>query len=167
MHDAALFRLRIVISLAYDNGHLFLLSQPGTEQEDCSPIPETLSIQLANTTNLFRYRVVFIREERHDEQWQFSKLQPTLLSPHVVLVKLDCTGNVGSNAGIFCLGPSDPWDVAGSADLAQAIYWIPQTIYDSALPTTSNVLRAQVSHCPLWAFSTPYYDVHFLVHCLL
>ncbi len=59
VHDAALFRLRIIISLAYDSGHLLLLSQPDTEQENRMPIQETLPIQLANT-NLFRYRVLFI-----------------------------------------------------------------------------------------------------------
>ncbi len=67
VHDATLFHLRIVISLAYDNGRLLLLSQPKTEQENRTPIQETLPIQLANT-NLFPYRVVFILEERHDDE---------------------------------------------------------------------------------------------------
>ncbi len=44
VHDAALFRLRVIISLTYDNGHLFHLSQPETEQEDRTPIQETLPI---------------------------------------------------------------------------------------------------------------------------
>ncbi len=166
IHDAALFRLRVVISLAYDTGRLILFSQPESEQEDRMSVQETLHIQLANT-DLFHYHVVFICDECHDDQWQFLRLQPTLLSPCVALVELKCTGNTSLDAGIFCLGPSDPWDTAGSANSAQVVYWIPWAIYDSALPAAHGVFHAQASHCPLWAFSTPFYNVHFLVHCLL
>ncbi len=76
-------------------------------------------------------------------------------------------GTIGLNAGIFCLGPFDPWDIAGSANSAQVVYWIPQIVYDSAFPNATGVLHAQASHCLHWAFSTPHYNVHFLVHCLL
>ncbi len=127
---------------------------------------ETLTIQLVNT-DAFRYHVLFLHDERHDNQWQFLRLQPTLLSPRVALVELECTGDAGLDAGIFCLDPSDPWDSISSANTVQVVYWIPRAIYDSALPATRGALRAQASHCPLWAFSMPYYNVHFLVHCLL
>ncbi len=130
------------------------------------PVHETLTIQLANT-DLFHYCMVFIRDECHDDQWQFSRLQPTLLSPRVALVELEHSGDAGLDAGIFCLGPSDPWDSVSSANTAQVVYWIPQAIYDSALPAARGAFRAQASHCPLWAFSMPHYNVYFLVHCLL
>ncbi|MCP4597916.1 hypothetical protein, partial [Neptuniibacter sp.] len=166
VHDTALFHLCVAISLAYNTGHLFLLTQPESEQEDCTPVHETLTIQLANT-DLFRYHVVFIRDERHDDQWQFARLQPTLLSPRVALVELERTGDAGLDAGIFCLGPSDLWDSVGSANIEQVVYWIPRAVYDSALPAACGALRTQASHCPLWAFSMPFYNIYFLVHCLL
>ncbi len=141
VHDAALFHLRIIISLAYDSGRLSLLSQPESEQENHMLVQETLTIQLANT-DLFRYRVVFIRDECHDDQWQLSKLQPTLLSPRVALVELERTGNTSLDAGIFCQGPADPWDSVSSTSSAQVIYWIPRAVYDSALPAAHSALRA-------------------------
>ncbi len=61
VHDTALFRLRVTISVIYDNGRLHLLSEPEPEREDRSPVHEFLMIQLANT-DAFRYRVLFLRD---------------------------------------------------------------------------------------------------------
>ncbi len=166
VHDAALFHLRITISVIYDNGRLHLLSELEPEREDRSPVHESLTIQLANN-DTFRYRVLFLRDECHDDQWQFARLQPTLLSPCIALVELECDLDAGLDSSIMCLGPSDPWDLAASASVTQAVYWIPRAIYECALPAARSAFRAQVSHCPLWAFSTQFYHVHFLVHCLL
>ncbi len=152
VHDAALFHLRVAISVAYDDGRLHLLLEPDSEHEDRTPVHETLTIQLANT-DTFRYHMLFLRDERHDDQWQFTKLQPMLVSPCVALVELECIWDAGLDSGIICLGPSDLWDSAASTNGAQSIYWIPRAVYESTPPISHNVLCAQVSHCPLWAFS--------------
>ncbi len=123
-------------------------------------------IQLANT-DLFRYCVVFVCDERHDDQWQFARLQPTLHSPSIALVELERDWDAGLNSGIYCLGPSDLCDFAASANAVQVVYWIPRAVYDSTLPGAHGALHAQASHCPLWVFSTTFYNICFLVHCLL
>ncbi len=127
---------------------------------------ESLMIQLANN-NAFQYHVLFLRDERHDDQWQFARLQPTLLSPCIALIELEHDLDAGLDSGIMCLGPSDLWDTAASASVAQVVYWIPCAIYESALPAARNAFRAQVSHCLLWAFSMKFSRVRSLVHCLL
>ncbi len=127
---------------------------------------ESLMIQLANN-DTFRYRVLFLRDERHDDQWQFARLQPTLLSPCIALVELERDLDAGLDSGIMCLGPSDLWDLAASASVAQAVYWIPRAVYESALPAAQSAFCTQVSHCLLWAFSMQFYHIRFLVHCLL
>ncbi len=70
VHDAASFHLRVVISVSYDNGHLTLLSEPFPDNESRLPVDEILTIQLA-TASTFRYHILVIREENHDDQWQF------------------------------------------------------------------------------------------------
>ncbi len=104
---------------------------------------------------------MILHEEDHDGQWRFARLQPTLLSPSVSLTELEHHLNSGSNAGIYCLGPSDPWDLAASANSDPAIYWLPQIVYENASPAARNLSRAQVSNCPTWSFSTPTYSVRF------
>ncbi len=74
--------------------------------------------------------------------------------------------DAGSTSGIFCLGPSDPWDRTASANLDPVVYWLHASIFENA-PSHAHMLRTQVSGCPLWAFGTPTYVVHYLVHCLL
>ncbi len=127
---------------------------------------KSLMTQLGNN-DAFQYCVLFLRDECHDDQWQFVRLQPTLLSPCIALVELERNLDAGLDSGIFCLGPSNPWGTAASANVMQVVYWIPRAIYESALPAARNVLCAQVSHCLLWAFSMQFYHVRFLVHCLL
>ncbi len=166
VHDTASFRFRVVISVSYDNGHLTLLSEPLPDNESHLPVKEILTIQLA-TASTFRYCVLVIREENHDDQWQFVRLQPTLLSPSIILTELECNLDAGPSSGIYCLGPSDPWDMVGSDNADPVVYWLPASIYESALSDAREILRAQVSSCPPWAFSAPTYTVRYLVHCLL
>ncbi len=108
-----------------------------------------------------------MREERLEDHWQFARLQPTMLSPSVMLTQLERNLNNGLNSGIYCLGPSDPWDIAVSANTDPAIYWLPAIIYESASSGAREMLHAQVSNCPLWAFSMPIHPVRYLVHDLL
>ncbi len=53
-HDAASFRLRVVISISYDAGHLTLLSELLSEDETHTPVVETLTVPLA-IAGTFRY----------------------------------------------------------------------------------------------------------------
>ncbi len=53
-----------------------------------------------------------MRDEHHDDQWQFARLQLTLLSPTIALVELEHNLDAGLDSGIFCLGLSDPWNFA-------------------------------------------------------
>ncbi|MCP4597149.1 MAG: hypothetical protein GY843_11775 [Neptuniibacter sp.] len=71
--------------------------------------------------------------------------------------------------GVFCQGPADPWNHAdGGASLSShAIYWIPCAVYTRVSLSAHQKLRAQVSACPYWAFSTSKYTVRFLVHQLI
>ncbi len=166
VHDATAFRLRVVISVRYDNSRLSLLSEPLPDNENHSPVDEVLTVQLA-TTSTFRYHVLVLHEESHDDQWQFVRLQPTLLSPGVILIKLEHNMDAVSSPGIYCLGPSDPWDMVASANTDPAVYWLPTAVYESASSDAREMIRAQVSNCLPWAFVTPTHTVRYLVHNLL
>ncbi len=91
----------------------------------------------------------------------------TLLSPTIILTKLECCLDDGLNSGIYCQGPSDPWDPIASANTDSAVYWLPISVFESAPAEARENLRAQVSTCPLWTFSTSTYIVRYVVHCLM
>ncbi len=89
----------------------------------------------------------------------------TAVSPVVLLTPLEFI----IFEGVFCRGPADPWnpaeDVASFS--SHAIYWVPCAVYTRVSPSAHKKLRAQVSACPYWAFSTSNYTVRFLVHQLI
>ncbi len=165
-HDAASFRLRVAISIQYKNGSLTLLSAPPLDNTNGSLVEETLTIRLA-TAHLFRYRVLVLRDESHDDQWRFARLQPTMLSPSVILTQLESNLDAEIRPGIFCLGPADPWSAAASANVDPVVYWLPAVIFENASSAAHNLLHAQVSNSPIWASSTSTYTVRYLVHDLL
>ncbi len=131
-HDAASFRLRVVISIRYENGHLTFLSAPPPDNGSGLPVEETLNIRLASAST-FRYRVLVFREENHDDQWQFACLQPTMLSPSITLTELECDLDADLHPGIFCLGPADPWNTVAGANTDPAVFWLPAVVYENAL----------------------------------
>ncbi len=92
-------------------------------------------------------------------------MQVTALSSVVTLTALEVIFDVG----MFCEGPADPWNfVDGVATtLPHAIYWILCAVYTRVSPSAHKKLRAQVSACPYWAFSTSKYTICFLVHQLI
>ncbi len=92
-------------------------------------------------------------------------MQLTALSPVVPLTALQFV----PDKGVFCRGPIDLWNYASSAvsSSLHAIYWIPCTVYNCGSPLACQTLRAQVTTCPPWAFSTLKYAVRFLVYQLI
>ncbi len=58
--DCSEFRLHVVISVAYTNNQLHVLSEPESTG-DC-PVPENLAVQLASGSQ-YRFHVLFLREE--------------------------------------------------------------------------------------------------------
>ncbi len=93
-------------------------------------------------------------------------MQLTTLSPVVSLTVLEFI----ADEGVFCQGPADPWNSAENVVLfpPHAIYWIPCAVYNRvSFPVHCQTLRAQVSICPYWAFSTLKYTVCFLMHQLI
>ncbi len=165
-HDAASFHLRVIISIGYKNGCLTFLSAPPPNNENGLPVEETLTIRLA-TARTFRYRVLVFREENHDDQWQFARLQPTMLSPSITFTELERNLDADLHPSIFCLGPADLWNTVASANADPVIYWLPAVVYENASSDAHKMLRAQVSNCPSWAFTTSTYPVRYLVHDLL
>ncbi len=108
-------------------------------------------------------------KECHEDEWHFTKLQPTITSPTVTLAELDSIMDAGLDSGMFCSGPTDPWSATNNVGMATShvTYWIPRAVLESASSTARQMLRAQVSNCPIWAFSMPQHRVCFLVHLLL
>ncbi len=90
-----------------------------------------------------------------------------LTSTDIALAELECNLDAGLSSGIYCLGPSDPWDMVGSVNADPVVYWLPASVFESAPCDARETLRAQVSSCPPWAFDALTYTVHYLVHCLL
>ncbi len=133
VQDTASFRLQVAISIAYADGQLHVLIEPDFEHRNDTPVHETLTIQLV-IANAFRYCMLFLCDERHDDEWQFTRLQLTLVSPTVALVELEHVWDAGLDSGIFCLGPSDLWDSVASANAMQAVYWIPVLCMKVLLP---------------------------------
>ncbi len=95
----------MAISIAYTDGLLHLLTEPNSVNG--TPVHETLTIRLVSADS-YQYRVLFLCEERHDDEWRFAKLQPMLISPSVTLVELDSILDAGLDSGMFCSGPSNP-----------------------------------------------------------
>ncbi len=133
-HDCAGFWLRVVISIAYADGHLHLLSKP--DSTGGNPQHETLAVQLASG-DPYRYHVVFLREERHEDEWHYMRLQPMIVSPTVTLTELDSIMDAGLDSGMFCTGPADPWSTTQNVASAthHATYWLPCAVYESISPS--------------------------------
>ncbi len=164
IHNSASFRLRIVMTVRYDAGQLIFLSEPNDASQ--SPVVETLDIPLIST-GAFQYRVLVLRDDFRNNCWEFTRLQFTLLSPTIILTEFECRLDDGLDSGIFCQGPSDPWDPIASANTDPVIYWLPISVFESAPFEARQSLRAQVSTCPLWTFSMPTHVVRYVVHCLV
>ncbi len=93
------------------------------------------------------------------------RMKLTSVSPVVLLTPLEFI----ISEGVFCQGPADPWKPAED-DISfpsHAIYWVPCAVYTRVSLSARKKLRAQVSVCPCWAFSTSKYTVTFLVHQLI
>ncbi len=92
-----------------------------------------------------------------------------ILLPTVTLTEIESVTDAGIISGMFCSGPIDPWSIVENVASAtqHAIYWILHAVYVSISPSAHQMLRAQVSTCPFWAFSTQQYRIHFLVHQLI
>ncbi len=111
--------------------------------------------------------MLVLRDDRHEEHWQFTRLQLTMLSSSIALTELEQNLDDGLNPGIYCLGPSDPWDTVARANANPVVYWLPLCIFENAPIDARENLRTQVSTCPLWTFSTQIHTVWYVVHCLL
>ncbi len=61
-----------------------------------------------------------------------------------------------TNASYFCVGPVNPWSTVENVASAtqHAIYWLLCAVYESIPNSAHQTLHAQVSTCPVWAFST-------------
>ncbi len=116
------------------NGQFHLLSE--LDSTNGNPVNETLAIQLVSA-DLYQYRVLFLHEERHENEWRFARLQPTVVSPTVTLTELNSIVDAGLDAS------------------SHATYWIPCIALKSALSTARRMLHMQVSNCLTLAFSTP------------
>ncbi|MCP4595702.1 MAG: hypothetical protein GY843_04380 [Neptuniibacter sp.] len=125
---------------------------------------QTMNINFASL-GMYQYRMMFLREKRIQERWRIDRMQLTALSPIVTLVAIE----IIYGKGAYCQGPNDPWNyVEGVMMMPHAIYWIPSAVYCQVpLFACREPLRAQVSTCPYWAYSTPKYRVRFLVHQLI
>ncbi|MCP4602330.1 MAG: hypothetical protein GY847_17740, partial [Proteobacteria bacterium] len=88
VHNSASFRLRVVVSVLYDSGRLTFLSEPPSADENRSPVIETLTILLVSA-GAFPYRVMIMCEECLEDHWQFTRLQPTMLSLSVTLTQFE------------------------------------------------------------------------------
>ncbi len=155
-------RLHVVISVAYANRQLHVLSEPESTGEYL--VFENLAVQLTSG-HLHRYHVLFLREKHHGENWRFLCLQPMTLSPTVMLTVIESV----TDTGMFCSGPTDPWSTVENVASAtlHAIYWIPRAVYASVSSSIHQMLHVQVSTCPFWAFSTQQHRICFLVHQLI
>ncbi len=148
-----MYRLHVAIALTYIEGQLTYLSEPNAPHKE--PIKEMMTIDLPNG-DLYHYRAMFFREHCSQEIWRPIRMQLTAVSPVVLLSMLEFV----PDKGVFCQGPSDPWNYANrvASLLPHAIYWIPCTIYNCVSPSACHTLRAQASTCPPWAFSTLKYN---------
>ncbi len=156
------YRLHVAVALTYFEGQMTYLSEPTVPNG--KPVKETMTIELP-TESAYRYRTMFFREHFSQGVRHSARMQLAIVSPVVVLITLKFV----ADEGIFCEGPADPWnhaDGVGSLPL-HVIYWIPCAVYTRVSPSAHRKLHAQASACPHWAFSTPRYLVHFLVHQLI
>ncbi len=157
------FNLHAVVVQTYTNGQLTYLSEP--ETPGGNPIFNMMVIHFTSL-ELYRYHVMFSREECSCGRWRIERMTLTALSLIVTLTALE----IIPDDGLFCSGPADPWNhVDGvTATLPYATYWMPCAVYQRiTLPTNCLMLRAQVSPCLYWAYSTSRYRVRFLVHQLV
>ncbi len=136
------------------NNQLHFLSEPTIVNTE--PTEEMLTFSLAPGNN-YCYRVAFVRQDRLQEAWVVADLQLTLLSPPAVICIEEET-----NTRLFCKGSEDPWDSVPQSKTS--IYWVPHALLESITNySRMPMLRARVSHCPTWAFSTRQYHVRFLI----
>ncbi len=156
-----MYRLRVTIAISYVEGQLTYLSEPDAPYEE--PIKETMTVNLPSG-NLYHYRSMFFREHCFQEVWRLTRIQLTSVSPVVPLTVLEFV----PAKGVFCQGPTDPRRYAnGMGSLSSpAIYWIPIPVYNCVSPSAVESLRALVTTCLPWAFSTLKYNVRFLVYQL-
>ncbi len=116
------------------NDQFHLLSEP--DSANGKPVNETLAVQLASA-DLYRYQVLFLHEERHEDKWHYARLKPMIISLTVTLTKLDSIMDAGLDSGMFCSGPTDPWSATNNVAMAasHATYWIPCAVLESASST--------------------------------